>query len=401
MLKEIYRDKPYYPLNSIASLVSLAAALDIPLNALRNLARTADNNYHEFELVVKKRDGTEKTRLIKDPKPPLKKIQKRINSRILSQVNFLPYLHGGIKDKNNPRDYYTNASCHTSSHIIISVDVENFYPSIKRGKILDIFKFFFKFSQDVAETLTDLVTFEGALPQGAVTSSYLANLIFHDKEYKLVSKFRRKSLSYTRLLDDITVSSSQKMSNENTTEIIKDISRMISEKNLKINSRKTDITSKDDHNRIMKVTGLLVNSFSPRCSKSDKKNIRAAVKNCEIEFLDSSSSDEYHKLWNETSGKVAKLQRVGHSQAKALRVRLSKIFPTVSEEKCQALQREISHLEKEKIEKRSRMGFLKRINDAIYICGILSRKNKSLAKSLRNRLVILKPSENYTDFWEK
>jgi hypothetical protein len=151
----------------------------------------------------------------------------------------------------------------------------------------------------------------------------------------------------------------------------------------------------------MKVTGLLVNSFNPRCLKSDKKNIRAAVKNCEVEFLNSSSSYEYHKLWNETSGKVAKLQRIGHSQAKALRLRLSEIFPTISEEKCQELQREISYLEKEKTEKRSRIGFLKRINNALYVCGILSRKNKALAKSLRDRLVILKPSENYTDFWEK
>jgi hypothetical protein len=401
MLKEIHRDKPYYPLNPIASLESLAAALDIPLISLRDLAKTADNNYHEFELVVTKKDGTEKIRLIKDPKLPLKKIQKRINSRILSKVKFPPYLHGGIKDKDNPRDYFTNASSHTNSHIIISVDVKNFYPSITRDKVLEIFKNFFKFSQNVAEILTDLVTFEDTLPQGAATSSYLANLIFHDKEYTLVNTFRKKSFTYTRLLDDITVSSSRNLSDTKKTDIIKDISRMISGKNLKINDKKTDITSRDDHNRTMKVTGLLVNSFNPRCLKSDKKNIRAAVKNCEIEFLNSSSSPKYHKLWNETSGKVAKLQRVGHSQEKALRLRLSTIFPTISEERSQQLQREVSYLEKEKLEKRSRIGFLKRINNAIYICGVLSRKNKVLAKSLRDRLVILKPSETYTDFWEK
>lgn len=44
------------------------------------------------------------------------------------------------------------------------------------------------FSDDVAEILTMLTTKDGGLPQGAVTSSFLANLVFWDYEPSLVEK---------------------------------------------------------------------------------------------------------------------------------------------------------------------------------------------------------------------
>lgn len=210
MKREVYRDKPFYEQNPIGSLQSLAYTLNTPLVTLKDIAKNVVHSYHEFEIPVKKKDGSVKLRKIKEPKFLLKKIQKRINAQILSKVNFPNYLHGGIRK----RDYFSNAESHVKSETVISLDIENFYPNIDRNHVLSIFKYLLKFEEKVSAMLADLVTFEGKLPQGAVTSSYIANLIFYEKEYKIVSGFRQQGLIYTRLLDDITVSSQKKLTDE-------------------------------------------------------------------------------------------------------------------------------------------------------------------------------------------
>lgn len=401
-MPNVYRDKPSYPYNPIASLESLSSALDVPINTLRDLAKNQSENYHEFIITIEKKDGTSKERFIKEPKFLLKKVQKRINSRILSKVEYPSYLHGGIKDKKNPRDYYSNALSHVKSYVTISMDVRSFYPSISKDEVIKVFRYFFNFSTDVSNLLSDIVTFDNKVPQGSPTSSYLANLIFFDNEYKLVDTFRKQGLIYTRLLDDITISSPKELESRKIEEIKRKIINMIKEKDLKLNKKKTTIVSKKNSHQLMYVTGLWVNHSSPKCNREERRNIRASVKKCELDFLSSNGvTKEYHKTWNEISGKVAKLQRVGHVQALKLRERLSNILPIISDSEVSVLIREVECIERENPNKINRIGFLKRVNNAIYKVSLISRRNKSLAKSLRDRLLVVKSTNSYSDFWEK
>ncbi|EIO4059264.1 RNA-directed DNA polymerase [Vibrio vulnificus] len=395
-MNSVRRDKPYYPSSPISSVSRLSDVLEVRENVLRDLIQNKSTHYHSFSIETTSSDGKKKNRSIHEPKFLLKKLQKRINSRILSKVEYPHYLQGGIYDEDNPRDYYSNAAIHSKANCVMSVDIKNFYPSIKTEQVTRIFKFFFKFPQDVSELLAELVTYEGFVPQGAVTSSYIANLLFFEDEYKVVAHLAGKKLLYSRLLDDITISG-KSISNQDFGKIKTQIVGMFKKRGVRINRKKTALV----YSGIRSVTGLRVEHSTPRCDRKEKRRIRAAVKHCEIQYQIDRTSDEYHSLWNSTSGKVAKLERVGHSQAKKLRTRLQQIYPTLSTGQVHALKIAIKKLEKVPSSKRMKIGYLKQVNKLIHRTSLVFRTDKPLAHSLTERLITIKPVKTYSDFWEK
>lgn len=234
-------DKPYYPFRPISSIAILAKTLGIHEKMLLNLANKVDDSYTEFLINVKGKDRT-----VYEPKHDLKKLQKRINHRIFEKVQYPVYLQGGIKDPSNKRDYVENAKihCERDPNIIISIDIKSFYDNIKSDYVFNVYKIFFNFPDEVSEILTKLTTFKNKVPQGACTSSYLANLIFFNTEYSLVSKFRSTGICYTRLLDDVTLSSNKFLSEEKISSSIKDVVAMFRKYKLKHNNKKTSWVSK-------------------------------------------------------------------------------------------------------------------------------------------------------------
>ncbi|GAB6144998.1 reverse transcriptase family protein [Desulfocicer niacini] len=386
-----HRDKPYYDAKSIGSLESLSETLDIRKSALLDLASNPDKHYYSFELKTKK-----KTRLLHDPKDFLKKIQKRINSRIFNHVIFPDYLHGGLPGK----DYYSNALSHTKSEYIITFDIRSFYDNISREEVVKIFQFFCRFPLDVSETLSYLMTFKGKVPQGGVNSSNIANLIFFETEYQLVSFYRNQNITYSRLLDDIVLSSKKRLHEQKKTQICQDISGLVRKKGLRLNKDKFKFVCRKQTDELMNVTGLWVNHAKPKCSREERKKIRAAVNHCEKAFEVSYTDSSYHKLWNKTSGRVAMLARIGHPQAIKLRKRLNCILPVFSLSKIQEIKREVEGLENLSNKKKQKLGSIKKINRMIYLCGIINRSNKNLGKKLRKRLVDIKVVKSYDEYWE-
>lgn len=80
------------------------------------------------------------------------------------------------------------------------------------------------FSPDVAHLLTKLVTYKGALPQGAPTSPVIANWVFCSTGLKLAQIAKRERLTFTTYLDDL-VFSSKKDFKKLIPEILEEIKR--------------------------------------------------------------------------------------------------------------------------------------------------------------------------------
>lgn len=95
-----------------------------------------------------------------------------------------------------------------------------------------------RFSPDVSIALTELVTLNNQVPQGGCCSSYIANLLFFNSEYNLYNRLQSIGYSYTRLLDDITISSDEDISLEEKTKVIQLVYRMVSQHRLSINEDK-------------------------------------------------------------------------------------------------------------------------------------------------------------------
>ncbi len=376
------KDKPYYPYSAIPSIDTLAKCLGVFPKLMRDLASDIDNSYTEFDIPQKGR----KDRRVCEPKYNLKKIQKRINSKIFEHVIFPDYLHGGIRDKDKPRDHVNNSKIHAGSSTLISIDIRNFYDNIRRESVLDVFKGFFKFPDDVSSILTDLVTFRGRVPQGACTSSYIANLIFHNSEYALFNYFNSRGIGYSRLLDDVTLSSRSTLAQGEIDISITKVSAMFKKHGLRIHPHKKKIEHSSDSRSEYKVTGVWVAHGVPKVRRKDRDYIRHLVYICERECLKDRSSDSYHELWNRTSAHVAKMTRLQHAQAGLLRRRMSEILPVYSEARKKQLGVEFKKLMMRDPSESKSLGFIRAYHKLIHSLGILSRSDKSLSRHYRGML---------------
>ncbi|MDQ8036136.1 MAG: reverse transcriptase family protein [Pedobacter sp.] len=376
-------DKPYYPNSPIKNIQSLADFLQVNEAVIKKIAANPAAYYNSFPLESERPDGTKKIRNISDPKPDLKLIQRRLVDRLFSKVEFPLYLTGGIRDDSNPRDYVLNAAMHCGAYVVISNDIKNFFPSVRKKLILEIFKHFFHFPSDVSELLAQLVTLDNYLPQGAPTSSYLANLVFFDIEYQLVSYFRSRELIYSRLIDDIVVSSKKRISKEQIEDVITRLSRMVRGKGCKLHAKKKTIVSRSTASELMYITGLWINNGSPRVGVNERKIIRALVSNCEHGYKVDPTSNAYHAEYNSVSGKVAKLTRLGHVEADSMRATLSKRLPLLSESDEKKLVREVKRVSKYLQSHSLTAGARHRLDKINYKLTILARSNRIVAGRLR------------------
>lgn len=376
------KDKPYYPHEPIGSLATLGKTLGLPPKLLLDLSQKANDSYTPFNIITK--GG--KSRDVFEPKYELKRLQKRINSRLFEHVEYPFYLQGGIKDDAAPRDYIENSRIHSGSKFLISLDIRDFYGNIRLESVRSVFKYLFKFPDDVTDTLVRLVTREGRVPQGACTSSYVANLIFHNSEYSYVKKLRDKGFSYSRLLDDVTISCNRLITQEEATEIIKYVSGLFREHGLRLRVSKTKLERSDDLKASYAVTGVWVGHGVPKIRRAERDMIRHSVYICERECFKDRYSDAYHVLWNKVSGQVAKLTRLNHVQAQGLRDRMRDILPLYDSKAVASVRREVEKMLRRPVAHHAKVPVIEAYRQLINKLGILGRTNKPLAKALRRQL---------------
>lgn len=320
-------DTPFYPQSPIHSQKALARALGEPVERLIALAKRSSRLYRYVPQF--KKDGIT-PRHTYDAYEPLKTIQRKIVDRILSKVIYPAYLHGGIKDAKMPRSIYSNARVHTAAKVVVLQDIADFFPSITTEHIHLVFVGLFRFSPEVATLLANLVTREGQVPQGASTSSYLANLVFWDVEPALVKRFKTQGMAYSRFADDITVSSKTHISPTSITRIIASVTWMLGQKGclqkrskLHIRKRGQALITGDKADAVT-VTGLVVDGPTPALPKKARLAIRAAVKQLEdrLDGQPSHLSTEDEKEVRRVMGRIGRLIACGHPEGQRLKARV-------------------------------------------------------------------------------
>ncbi len=384
--------KPNYLGKPIGSEAALAATLGISISVLRHFSETANEKYSTF--TVPKKDG--KLRSICSPSHDLKIIQKRINRAIFRNVEYPDYLYGGIAEK----DYVKNAKRHTGAKSLITLDVRNFYPNIKTKVVESIFLHFCKFPPIIAKLLTNLTTLNGCVPQGACTSSNIANLVFFDIEHRIVSDLNDKKLTYSRLLDDICISSSKFMKKEQTTGIIEKVASLLKARGFKIRGDKTRVTSISNPKDLMEITGLWLNRGHPRAKPLDRKNIRSEMHRCEVNFSISRTALEYHQEHDSLSGRVAKLTYLEHNEAALYREKLREMLPHYGEKESKRIQILVGILERTMKSDRGKYSYVERFHQLAHKINILSRTEKPIADNLRARMYLCQPTNtsNYLTY---
>lgn len=311
------RNRLSYSYKPILSMPALSRALGVPESTLQELARTADSLYRLAKPVEK---PDKSIRQPFDALPPLKKIHRRIKTKIFSGVTFPDYLTGSIKGQ----DYKTNAALHVGARIVICEDIANFFPSTKAQIVFDIWRFFFGFSEDIAKCLTRLTTKDGVLPQGAITSSYLANLAFWREEPRVHAYFARMGITYSRYVDDIGLSSRRFIIADEKTSVISTVYGMLASKDYKPKRRKHELRTNKGR---MFITKLLINE-RPALIKEERSAIRTAVFQLEQQVRKGNTGMVVKNEYQRSLGRVSKLARFHQNEGAELiqRMRALRLF---------------------------------------------------------------------------
>jgi len=204
-------------------------------------------------------DGKPEIRILYPSKGRLKTLQKIINSRILSHINFPSVIHGSVKEKS----CITNARAHQGNKYFLLTDLRNYFPSIH-------FSIVFEqlveqgFSQVVANQITRLVTFKKCIPQGAPTSPLISNLVFLPQDIQLVNICNEHGLTYTRYIDDLTFSGKEFIDNS----IIQKLLDVIRKSPFQYHHRKTKTSI-----GITEITGVLAKNNNLDAPKRKYKKL--------------------------------------------------------------------------------------------------------------------------------
>jgi hypothetical protein len=309
-----FKDRP------IGTLATLARILHVSPAELAQLSTGADRLYRIGKR-ERKNDGT--IRLCYDALPPLKSVQARIQCLILNQVEYPPYLQGSIKDRTSPRGQAANARLHVGQRTLISEDIKQFFPSVRRPVVFDIWHRFFGFPPMIADCLTKLTTKDGALPQGTKTSALLANLVFWEHEYLVATDLHEHGMIYSRLTDDITCSSELALPPETITYCITALRTMCQRKGLQLKRQKQTITHAWKR---MVATKLVVNTKTSLPAEQ-RSAIRAAVEALTATPPVNRTGKAYARQYGRTAGQVSYLKQHHPAEAEQLRTRLRKARP--------------------------------------------------------------------------
>ncbi len=187
---------------------------------------------HYHYRVMSKRSGG--VRLIESPKRQLKEMQRRILSSILDPIPAHQSVHGFVQG----RSIVTFAAPHADKHVVLRIDLENFFPASPAASVSATFRTF-GYPEPVADRLGGICSNAVArsvwnerpleinadlwrearilygrphLPQGAPTSPALANVTAFHLDCRLSGLARSAGAVYTRYADDLAFSGGEEFS---------------------------------------------------------------------------------------------------------------------------------------------------------------------------------------------
>jgi len=181
----------------VTSLGALSVMTGFNPGFIWALANRTERYYRVFEI-----PKGQTTRQIEAPRVALKLIQKWLSYHFSEKWRPLDEVHGFVPG----RSHLTAASVHLRAEWILSIDLENFFPSTPTDQIRDSLRKLGYRDGEGLELLTNLLSFRGRLSQGAPTSPVISNIALSDIDSALSDVAREFGIRFTRYADDITFS---------------------------------------------------------------------------------------------------------------------------------------------------------------------------------------------------
>ena len=260
-------------IRTIQGLSDLALLLKAAPEELEELLIVGDRAYRCYTSRVLG------NRVIQEPAPGLKTVQKRILRVLGPAMPAHKAAHGGVKG----RSAFTNAKVHFPSRCVSKIDIRRFFPSVTRGMIEDGLS-----RQGLMEctvcSLTDLLSLRNQLPTGAPTSPWVGNLVLQPVDVHMTRFCGKLGVRYSRYIDDITLSGGRHC------EAYVECRRLLEGSGFQLSEKKC--VRMCDPKRFIEVTGYVVNGKEIRLTRDYKRSVRSMV-NALVKSIERGASTEH------------------------------------------------------------------------------------------------------------
>ncbi|MDC0273699.1 MAG: reverse transcriptase family protein [Planctomycetaceae bacterium] len=288
-------------------------------------ADSVESSHYHYHW-VQKRSGGE--RLIESPKPLLKQVQRQILHEILNKVPVHQSCHGFTRN----RSILTNAKPHCGQRVVIKYDLQNFYPSVRRNRIIAIFRGLgynrevsiwlgrltttaipssIPFPQEGPKGLRDYLS--AHLPQGAPTSPALANLSAFSLDLRLHGLTKSFAANYTRYADDITISGPDNLMKSLKT-LIPLVQQVIREERFVVQNKKRKVIR---NNQRQQICGVVVNKHT-NYPRKEFDRLKAILFNCVRFGPDSQNHEGVPNFREHLSGRIGFVKQLNHARGQKL-----------------------------------------------------------------------------------
>jgi RNA-directed DNA polymerase len=290
--------KAKHKLRTISDLVRHLGINESFLCELLDELNSDDTKLYRSWEEPKKSGGT---RPIDAPKEKLSFVQGCINDRILQRTRIHTAAIGGVRGKG----LIDNLKMHVGKPMVANFDLKSFFTNINSRQVFETFCAI-GVSPKVAKVLTRLTTFKGRIPQGAPTSTMLANIVAgYERQNCLDGRIgglcQKHGSQNKRWIDDLSISGPRYLPRFKGT-----VEKIIEQSGFKPNIDKISFAS-DREPQV--VTGHLVN-VKPNVMKDERRNLRAILHKCRTLGPEKVAEGSIVKLRNRLRGKIAHFQSV-------------------------------------------------------------------------------------------
>jgi len=290
-------------------------------------------SHYRYHVQVKQSGGI---RIIEEPKPRLKQIQRQILSQILDKIPVHPAVHGFVKG----RSIKTFVTPHVAKRVVLRMDLQDFFPSFSASRIQTFFRTL-GYPEAVADLLGGICTnatprivwrtswitadphqrqelrmvySRPHLPQGAPTSPALANLCVYRVDCRLAGLARSAGAAYTRYADDLAFSGDATFERR-VERFSTHVAAILLEEGLRVHHRKTRVMRLGVRQRL---TGLVVNQRL-NVARRDLDQLKAILTNCVRLGPDSQNREAHPNFRSHLEGRVGFVEMINPAKGRRLR----------------------------------------------------------------------------------
>jgi len=337
---------PLHSVKDLQDLVGLGLGDLLWLADPRQLERTVRDErlrHYRYRWAAKSSGGV---RLIEEPKPLLKHLQRVLKREVLDHVPPHDAAHG-FRAGRSANSY---AWTHAGQEVVIHLDLEDFFGTVTAGRVFGIYRSC-GYPERVAHLLTALTTNSMPrsvwaprsrppsplladahfrlgqhlrhphLPQGAPTSPALANLSAYRLDLRLAGLARTAGLVYGRYADDLALSSSTHLTRARVERLVRLVESIATEEGFKVNPFKTFFQRASQRQRL---AGLVVNQ-RPNVDRREYDQLKAVLHNAARHGPETQNRNNHPNFRAHLLGRISRINHLNADRGERLLVTFGQI----------------------------------------------------------------------------